>query len=486
MLEPQTGRNRTGLRNKALRAAFTTLAATMLLSSSALAQVGTGRPQQPTRNAPALTAGQLTFHTLGTGGVQNPKSNRELSDATYAACNQAPNGSTCVSSTLAAINSARASEGVGPMTLPAGFSSLTVPQQLMVLANLERVGRGLTPVAGLAGSLNAIAAHAAAADQDPMPSHYNGDVVTSNWAGGTASTLVADFLWMYDDAPGSYNTACQHPGEWGCWGHRDNILYRFDNPIAMGAGFAASTGDGASLAELFVGGETAIGPGQADALVAPTWATLAHSLMVGLSTTSIQLVGGEQTAQLQLSSPDRSMNVGATVTSGGGAWHVSQPDCSLTAGSTCQLTVTVSSAGLGSSGTLTVTGPGGPQTVSLASQATGTLRIRVNQDPGQARRHSSRSAAGCSARPARARPVRRWLCSASAGKRSGRSPPPAAAQPARSTSGWRRARTRPTGSRSRAHRRSPPRARGPSRSASPIGSAPTPRASGVIVAATAR
>jgi len=377
VLQPSRQFTGSRVRSQALRTALITAAATLTLSSSALANIVPAKPHREVRNVPALVRLQLGFHALDAGGVHNPVANRELDDAVYGTCNTAPNGSACINSVLSAINSARASEGVRPMTLPNNFGSLTVAQQLLMLANLERGPRGLSPVSGLAGSLNAVAARAAATDQDPVMSNYNGDTLTSNWAGGTESTLVADFLWMYDDGPGSFNVDCVHPGDQGCWGHRDDILYPFDNPIAMGAGYAPSTPYGASLTEMFIGGETAMGPGQADALVAPAWATLAQSLMVGLSSTSIRLTGGQQSAQLELSSAGQSMDVGAAVTSGGGTWQVSQPGCSLTAGSSCQLTVTVSTGGLGSSGTLTLTGPVGQQNVSLASQAKGTLTIRL-------------------------------------------------------------------------------------------------------------
>jgi hypothetical protein len=387
VLGPSRNFTNSRLRNTALRTALTTAAATLVLSSSALAKVVTGMPHREARNAPAMTGLALGFKVLAAGQTHNPSVNRELNDATYAACNTAPNGSPCLSSVLAAINSARASEGVAAMILPGNFTSLTVPQQLLVLANLERGARGLSPVSGLAGSLNAVAARAAAADEDPMVNNYNGDALTSNWAGGTESSLVADFLWMYDDGPGSLNVDCVQPGDPGCWGHRDDILYPFDNPVAMGAGYAASTPYGASFAEMFVGGETAMGPGQADALSAPTWATLAQSLMVGVSTTSIQLAGGQQSAQLELTAPGQSMDVGAAITSGTGAWHISQPGCSLAAGASCQLTISVSPGGLGSSGTLTLTGPAGQQNVSLRSQAQGTLAIRLAKN--RVRRGSS-------------------------------------------------------------------------------------------------
>ncbi len=99
-----------------------------------------------------------------------------------------------------------------------------------------------------------------------MPTHFYGDMATSNWAGGFASTLEADFEWMYDDGLGSGNLDCTSSDQSGCWGHRHDILWSFSGPIAMGAGYA--TGQyGPSMTELFVGGDTKTGSGQADAPV---------------------------------------------------------------------------------------------------------------------------------------------------------------------------------------------------------------------------
>ena len=47
---------------------------------------------------------------------------------------------------LEAINAARADEGVGPIELPSNWRVLTVPQQLFVTVDMERVARGLPPV----------------------------------------------------------------------------------------------------------------------------------------------------------------------------------------------------------------------------------------------------------------------------------------------------------------------------------------------------
>ena len=196
----------------------------------------------------------------------DPATNRPLSRATYSACSADPSGSACIDSALADINSARAAEGVRPMVLPSGFASMSVPVQLLNLANLERLDRGLVPILGLSGALDQDAQSAAAQDRDPVPTSLYGDTATSNWAGGYASALEADFEWMYDDGLGSANIDCTTSDQTGCWGHRHNILWPFSSPLVMGAGYA--TGHyGPSMTELLVGGDTQVAPGHADAPV---------------------------------------------------------------------------------------------------------------------------------------------------------------------------------------------------------------------------
>jgi len=196
----------------------------------------------------------------------DPAANRSLSPATYSNCSSNPSGSSCVSSALADINAARAAEGVRAMVLPSGFASMSVPVQLLNLANLERVDRGLVPILGLSAALDQDAQTAAAQDRDPVPTHFYGNVFTSNWAGGYASALEADFEWMYDDGPGSGNLDCTSSNQSGCWGHRHDILWQFSGPVAMGAGSAIGQ-YGPSMTELFVGGDSRTGAGQTDAPV---------------------------------------------------------------------------------------------------------------------------------------------------------------------------------------------------------------------------
>jgi hypothetical protein len=369
----------------ARRAALVVLALALAFAAPASAQVVTGHARVLVRHwsdkrlSHSANALQFNADALSFDATANPSTNRTVSAATWAACSPDPDGPTCIASALADINAARAAEGVQPMELPSDFASLTMPQQLLVVTNLERVNRGLTPVSGLASSLDAVAGAAAADDSDPMPTKLNGNVATSNWAAGTGSSLVADFLWMYDDGPGSSNVDCANAGDPGCWGHRHDILYPFSGPIAMGAGYARSTTYGPSITELFIGGDQATGPGQADALIAPTWWTLAQPLMVGLSATSVRLSGGAQAAAIHLSSSGQQITVRASVTSGAGAWHVSQPGCTLVPGSGCNLTISVSPAGVGSSGTLTLSGPAGDRTVQLASQGSAALTIKTNR-----------------------------------------------------------------------------------------------------------
>lgn len=217
--------------------------------------------------APAVAIALAGAASAATPGTGDPAANRPPSQAAQQACATSPNGAACISASLADINAAHTAEGVGPMVLPPNFASLTVPEQLFVTANLERVARGLIPAVGLAAPLNADATAAANRDADPQPTNFYGDAWAANWAGGTASTLEADFYWMYDDGVGSGNIDCTTAAGSGCWGHRHDILYPFDGVLMMGAGFGKGS-YGPSMTQLFVGGDTQSGPGQADAPLA--------------------------------------------------------------------------------------------------------------------------------------------------------------------------------------------------------------------------
>lgn len=373
--------NQNPLRSR-LSSALAALAAVLLFlvfSAPASAAVVTGRPHHSARGGSAPSEVGFSSDAISASSAAGPQVNRPASPATLDACGNAPDGSACIADALSDINSARAAEGVAAMELPSNFAALSPPQQLLVLANLERIPRGLAPVGGLSANLDSIAAAAAAQDADPFPSQFNGDALTANWAGGTGSTLLADFLWMYDDGPGSGNQDCTKAGDSGCWGHRHDILYQFDTPIAMGAAEVGGTAYGPSIAELFVGGDTATNPGQADAPIAPTWAQLSQSLMAVLSTSTVHLAAGVQSAQLSISSPSVAMSVGAAVTAGGKDWAVSGETCHLAAGASCQMTISLRAKGATVPGTLTLYEPAGQQTVTLYGPGSETFTARFSR-----------------------------------------------------------------------------------------------------------
>jgi hypothetical protein len=144
----------------------------------------------------------------------------------------------CLSAILAAVNHARAAEGVKPMVLPAGFARMSVVEQLFVTTNLERADRGLPPFVGMSAQLDAnSAAGAAKANDPPNPSFALGD--DTEWSGGSVNGLDADYGWMYDDGRGSGNVDCPRTGGAGCWGHRNGILDNFGTvgTMVMGAAY---------------------------------------------------------------------------------------------------------------------------------------------------------------------------------------------------------------------------------------------------------
>src|SRR4051812_32193939 len=76
----------------------------------------------------------------------------------------------CIKEELAAIRHARKHEHVKRprLVLPRNYAHLSVAEQIFVVTNLERVGRGLRPFRGLSQTLSNIARGSAASNADPM------------------------------------------------------------------------------------------------------------------------------------------------------------------------------------------------------------------------------------------------------------------------------------------------------------------------------
>ncbi len=150
---------------------------------------------------------------------------------------------TCVQVTLQAIDNARAAEGVKPMALPSDFPRLSVPEQVFIAINAERLDRGLPEFAGLSAALNTVAAEGARAARLPPDPGAGYTAADTEWIGAIANGLDADYEWLYDDGPGSGVAGCPAKGGAGCWADRHNILDSFDGgTLVMGAALAP-TGD---------------------------------------------------------------------------------------------------------------------------------------------------------------------------------------------------------------------------------------------------
>jgi hypothetical protein len=175
------------------------------------------------------------------------------------------NAPDCTQFVLRAVNTARALEHLSAMVLPSNWYSLTPPEQLFVLADLERTARGLPPYLGLNRALTREAQRAARRQVDPgfAPGFAVGlDRQKVRGMGGTLAmsftTLEADYTWMYQDGWGGSaytpNMACSSASAPGCWGHRDQLLGSDGTYNAgvglrctkceMGAGFAIVKGTG--------------------------------------------------------------------------------------------------------------------------------------------------------------------------------------------------------------------------------------------------
>ncbi len=152
--------------------------------------------------------------------------------------------SGCLRVTLDAIDTARAHEGLKPMALPSDFAHLSVPEQVFVAVDRERVDRGLAPFPGLSPTLDREAQQAAgAARLPPRPGRSYSDV-NQEWIGAVANGLDADYQWMYYDGPNSGVPQCSDSQTSGCWADRSIVLNRFGSGhLAVGIGYDASGDD---------------------------------------------------------------------------------------------------------------------------------------------------------------------------------------------------------------------------------------------------
>jgi hypothetical protein len=175
-------------------------------------------------------------------GVPDPRHNiAPVPDYLRVCGNGVDDSSTCIGAVLAAINHAHALEGIRPMVLPTGFAQLSIPEQLFVAVDLERVDRSLAPLVGLTTALDHNARLGADDADDPPDPGRGYELDDAEWAGGSSNGLDAVYGWMYDDGYDSGNLDCLRPGAAGCWGHRKGLLDDFGTGANAVMGAALDT-----------------------------------------------------------------------------------------------------------------------------------------------------------------------------------------------------------------------------------------------------
>ena len=110
------------------------------------------------RVALALTAGigsAIVVITADRGGRRGPSPSNPQPTCRRRSCRTARSSPVddtsagCIDSVLHNINFARSLEGLGPMVLPSGYASDSVPMQQLIITDEERGDRGLPQFTGL-------------------------------------------------------------------------------------------------------------------------------------------------------------------------------------------------------------------------------------------------------------------------------------------------------------------------------------------------
>jgi PASTA domain-containing protein len=178
-------------------------------------------------------------------------------------CNAAPTGKQCIDAGVWYLDRARAKVGLPAYALPANFPSLSPPQQVFILVNLDRVQYGLRPITGLTAALShaALVSGVRQAD-DPHPSNTTGlNTWWPGWAGAFHNAPMAYEAWVWNDGLGSTNPRCTPTDHSRCWGHRHSVLWKYGPVLAMGAAAGRdSRHHRRGYAYLFVGGDAGYTP----------------------------------------------------------------------------------------------------------------------------------------------------------------------------------------------------------------------------------
>jgi hypothetical protein len=214
-----------------------------------------------------LLAGSLALVVVASasaawGGGKDPAHNTRIGRVP-SSCRGAPTGKKCIDAGVYYLDKARRSVGLPPYPLPADFPSLSPPQQLFILVNLDRVQYGLPPITGLTAELShdALVSGVWRAD-DPTPSNTTGlNIWWPGWAGAFRNAPMAYEAWVWDDGLGSKNPRCTPTDHSRCWGHRHSVLWRYGPVLAMGAAAGRdSSKHHRGYAYLFVGGNAGYTP----------------------------------------------------------------------------------------------------------------------------------------------------------------------------------------------------------------------------------
>jgi len=130
----------------------------------------------------------------------------------------------CGEAEITAIDAARSGEGLAPLAGVSYLLGLSEAEQEFVVADEERVSRGLPAIAGLTAAATQSATEGAQNNSDPDGFNVPGSIAYASNLAEDYGALGGIFDWMYNDGPGSFNIDCPTSGSSGCWVHRDDIL----------------------------------------------------------------------------------------------------------------------------------------------------------------------------------------------------------------------------------------------------------------------